>query len=45
MKLFNTAIKIDTQYAPAYNARGLLFDRLGNYPAACMDFTKALGYW
>jgi Flp pilus assembly protein TadD len=45
MKVLNAAIKLDSTYAPAYNARGLLLDRLGNHPAACLDFSKALSFW
>lgn len=39
---FSLVLKLDANYAPAYNGRGLVLDRLGNYQDAIADFSKAV---
>ncbi len=39
---FNTAIRLDNQYAQAYANRGILNDRVGQHAAALHDYRKAL---
>ena len=39
---FNTVLKIDSQYAPAYNGRGLVWDRFFKFDEAIRDFTQAI---
>ena len=38
----NRALGIDINYAPAYNGRGLVYDKLNDYEKACIDFNKAI---
>jgi lipoprotein NlpI len=42
MKNFNKAIGLDSAYAPSFNGRGLVWDRLGNFEAAVQDFSIAI---
>ena len=42
MDYFNKALQIDIKYAPAYNGRGLVYDKLTKYELACNDFNKAI---
>ena len=35
-------MKIDGKYAPAFNGRGLVFDKIGEYDKACNDFNIAI---
>lgn len=42
MENFNEAIEIDPNYAPAYNGRGLVFDRFQEYEQAIEDFSRAV---
>lgn len=39
---FNKAIAYDTKYAPSYNGRGLVWDRLFNFEEAIKDFSQAI---
>jgi len=39
---FNEAIKLDNKYAPAYNARGLLYDKIEQYENAHQDFSISI---
>ena len=39
---FNRVIELDPKYAPAYNGRGLVWDRFLNYDEAIADFTSAV---
>lgn len=39
---FNRVIELDPKYAPAYNGRGLVWDRFLNYDEAIVDFTSAV---
>jgi len=39
---FNMVLKIDPDYAPAFNGRGLVQDRLSKYEDAIYDFSKAI---
>ena len=39
---FNKVIELDPKYAPAYNGRGLVWDRFLNYDEAIADFTSAV---
>ena len=40
---FTAAIKLDPQYAQAYNSRGLAYRRQGDYDRAIADYTVAIG--
>ena len=40
---FTAAIKLDPQYAQAYNSRGLAYRRQGDYDRAIADYTAAIG--
>ena len=39
---FNQVITIDQSYAPAYNGRGLVWDRFFKFDEAIVDFTAAV---
>jgi tetratricopeptide (TPR) repeat protein len=39
---FNEVIRIDSNYAPSYNGRGLVWDRFFKFEEAIRDFTKAI---
>ena len=36
------ALAIDGNYAPAYNGRGLVYDKLNDFENACLDFNKSI---
>lgn len=42
MEYFNKALQIDKKYAPAFNGRGLVYDKMNEYDLACNDFNKAI---
>lgn len=42
MESFDRAIEIDPAFAEAYANRGVLRDRMGNYPEAVKDYRKAI---
>jgi tetratricopeptide (TPR) repeat protein len=39
---FNKVIEIDHTYAPSYNGRGLVWDRLYKYSEALADFSNSI---
>ena len=39
---FNTVLTIDFKYAPAYNGRGLVWDRFFKFDEAVRDFSTAI---
>ncbi len=39
---FNKALKLDSTYAPSFNGRGLVWDRMFNFEEAIEDFSKAI---
>lgn len=39
---FNQVVKLDSKYAPAYNGRGLVWDRFFKFDEAISDFTSAV---
>lgn len=39
---FNKVIELDGKYAPAFNGRGLVWDRFLKYDEAIKDFTAAV---
>ena len=39
---FNQVIELDSNYAPSYNGRGLVWDRFYNFDEAINDFSKAI---
>ena len=39
---FNQVIEIDPNYAPSYNGRGLVWDRIQKFNEAIQDFTTAI---
>ena len=43
LKDFNTVIEIDDRYSPAYNGRGLVWDRFFKFDDALEDFSIAIG--
>ena len=40
--MFDQVINIDKENAPAYNARGLIYDKLGQYDLALENFSLAI---
>jgi tetratricopeptide (TPR) repeat protein len=42
LEFFNKAICYDSKYSPAYNGRGLVWDRLFNFEEAIKDFSQAI---
>ncbi len=39
---FNEVLALDPSYAPSFNGRGLVWDRLFNFQEAINDFSKAI---
>lgn len=39
---FNLVIKLDSNYAPSFNGRGLVWDRYQKYEEAIQDFSMAI---
>jgi len=39
---FNKVLTLDPNYAPAYNGRGLVWDRFFKFDNAIVDFSKAI---
>jgi len=39
---FNQVVEIDSNYAPSYNGRGLVWDRFQNFEEAIKDFSSAI---
>jgi lipoprotein NlpI len=42
MQLFNEVIDIDPKFAPAYNARGMIYDKQENYQGSFHEFSRAI---
>jgi tetratricopeptide (TPR) repeat protein len=42
IEYFNNAIKLQTDYTPAYLGRGIAYDDLGQYQKAIMDYNEAI---
>ena len=39
---FNKVLSLEKNYAPAYNGRGLVFDRLQDHEEAVKDYSQAI---
>ena len=42
MEYFDSLIEIDPSFPPVFNAKGMIFDKLENYPRSYAEFSKAI---
>ena len=42
LHFFEQLIQVDPHFPPVYNAKGMIFDKLEDYPSSYAEFTKSI---